>query len=189
MKEPMMINNIAKIILLVVLASGSSFMYFFSAKSNDNLEILEPTQVEYIVKDAKVFGTNAEGKFLYKIVAKKAQASNTNRQIYLDKVILEYNGDQTIDWIITSDKGQLLSNSNVLALTGNVTVQNISNENNMATIATDYLEINPNTYTIATNRDVLIQLDNNKIEAKGLTAQLKDNRLNFNSNINAIIQP
>ena len=63
MKEPMMINNIAKIILLVVLASGSSFMYFFSAKSNDNLEILEPTQVEYIVKDAKVFGTNAEGKF------------------------------------------------------------------------------------------------------------------------------
>ena len=59
----------------------------------------------------------------------------------------------------------------------------------MTTIATDYLEINPNTYTIATNRDVLIQLDNNKIEAKGLTAQLKDNRLNFNSNINAIIQP
>ena len=77
----------------------------------------------------------------------------------------------------------------MLALSGNVTVENLSNANNMTTISTDYLEINPNTYTIATNRDVLIELDNNKIEAKGLTAQLKENRLNFNSKINAIIQP
>ena len=71
MKEPMMINNIAKIILLVVLASGSSFMYFFSAKSNDNLEILEPTQVEYIVKDAKVFGTMQKVNFYIKLLQKK----------------------------------------------------------------------------------------------------------------------
>ena len=184
-----MTKNIAKIMLLVILASGSSFMYFFSAKSNDNLEILDPTRVEYIVKDAKVFGTNAEGKFLYKIVAKKAQASNTDKQIYLDQVFLEYNGDQDIDWRIKSDKGQLLPDSNVLALSGNVVVQNLSNENNMTTISTDYLEVNPNTYTIVTHRDVIIELDNNKIEAKGLTAQLKDNRLNFNSNINAKIQP
>jgi len=35
---------------------------------------------------------------------------------------------------------------------------------------------------------VLIELDNNKIEAKGLSAQLKENRLSFNSNINASIQ-
>ena len=94
-----------------------------------------------------------------------------------------------MDWRITSDKGQILSNSNVLALSGNVTVQSLFNENNMTTISTDYLEINPNTYTIATNRDVLIELDNNKIEARGLTAQLKNNRLNFISNINASIQP
>ena len=59
----------------------------------------------------------------------------------------------------------------------------------MTKITTDYLEINPNTYTIATNRNVVIELDNNKIEATGLTAQLKDNSLNFNSNINAKIQP
>ena len=184
-----MTKNIVKILLLLVLAAGSSFMYFFSSKPNDDPEKFNLTRVEYIVKDAKLYGTNAEGKFLYKIVAKKAQANNTDRQIYLDRVFLDYDGDQDIDWSITSDKGQLLSNSNVLALSGNVTVQSLSNENNMTTISTDYLEINPNTYTIATNRDVLIELDDNKIEAKGLTAQLKNNRLNFISNINASIQP
>ena len=184
-----MTKNIVKILLLLVLTAGSSFMYFFSSKSNDDPEKFNLTRVEYIVKDAKLYGTNTEGEFLYKIVAKKAQANNTDRQIYLDQVFLDYHGDQDIDWRITSEKGQLLSNSNVLALSGNVTVQSLSNENNMTTISTDYLEINPNTYTIATNRDVLIELDNNKIEAKGLTAQLKDNRLNFISNINASIQP
>ena len=185
----MMNKNIAKITLLVVIASGSSFMYFFSTKSNETLEKFNPTKIEYLVKDAKLYGTNIEGKFLYKIVAEKAQASNTDRQIYLDQVFLDYEGDQDIDWRISSDKGQLLSSTNVLALTGNVTLQSLSNENNITTISTDYLEINPNTYTIATNRDVFIELDNNKIEAKGLTAQLKENRLIFNSNINASIQP
>tara|TARA_B100000953_G_scaffold13940_1_gene12349 strand:- start:30 stop:584 length:555 start_codon:yes stop_codon:yes gene_type:complete len=184
-----MTKNIVKILFLLVLATGSSFMYFFSSKPNDGLEIFNLARVEYIVKDAKLYGTNTEGEFLYKIVAKKAQANNTDRQIYLDQVFLDYDGDQNVDWRITSDKGQLLSNSNVLALSGNVIVQSLSNENNMTTISTNYLEINPNTYTIATNRDVLIESYNNKIEAKGLTAQLKDNRLNFNSNINASIQP
>ena len=184
-----MTKNIVKILFLLVLAAGSSFMYFFSSKPNDDLEIFNLARVEYIVKDAKLYGTNIEGEFLYKIVAKKAQANNTDRQIYLDQVFLDYDGDQNVDWRITSDKGQLLSNSNVLALSGNVIVQSLSNENNMTTISTNYLEINPNTYTIATNRDVLIESYNNKIEAKGLTAQLKDNRLNFNSNINASIQP
>ena len=184
-----MTKNIAKMLLLLALAAGSSFMYFFSSKPNDDLEKFNLTRVEYIVKDAKLYGTNTEGEFLYTIVAKKAQANNADRQIYLDQVFLDYDGDQDIDWRITSEKGQLLSNSNVLALSGNVTVQSLSNENNMTTISTDYLEINPNTYTIATNRDVLIELDNNKIEAKGLTAQLKNNRLNFISNINASIQP
>ena len=184
-----MTKNIVKILFLLTLAAGSSFMYFFSSKPNDDLETFKLTRVEYIVKDAKLYGTNINGKFLYKIVAKKAQANNTDRQIYLDQVFLDYDGDQDVDWRITSDKGQLLSNSNVLALSGNVIVQSLSNENNMTTISTNYLEINPNTYTIATNRDVLIESYNNKIEAKGLTAQLKDNRLNFNSNINASIQP
>ena len=184
-----MTKNIVKILLLLVLTAGSSFMYFFSSKPNDDLEKFNLTRVEYIVKDAKLYGINTEGEFLYTIVAKKAQANNADRQIYLDQVFLDYDGDQDIDWRITSEKGQLLSNSNVLALSGNVTVQSLSNENNMTTISTDYLEINPNTYTIATNRDVLIELDDNKIEAKGLTAQLKNNRLNFISNINASIQP
>ena len=51
-----MTKNIAKIVLLVVLAAGSSFMYFFSTKSNDNLEQFSPTRVEYMIKNAKLYG-------------------------------------------------------------------------------------------------------------------------------------
>ena len=184
-----MTKNIAKILLLLALAAGSSFMYFFSTKSNDNLEQFSPTRVEYMIKNAKLYGTDTEGNFLYKIVAEKAQASNTDKQIYLDRVQIDYESNQNIDWRITADKGQLLSNSNVLALSGNVTVQSLSNENNMTTISTDYLEINPNTYTVATNRNVLAEYENYTLEAKGFTGLLKENKFNFHSNINASIHP
>lgn len=185
----MMTKNIAKVLLLVVLAAGTSFMYFFSSTSNDDLEKFNPTRVEYMVKDAKLYGTNTEGNFLYKIVAEKAEANNTDRQIYLDRVFLSYYDSQNISWSIASDKGKLLSNSNVLALSGNVTVQSLSSENDIETISTDYLEINPNTYTVATNRNVLAEYENYTLEAKGFTGLLKDNKFNFHSNINASIHP
>ncbi|SVA85715.1 uncharacterized protein METZ01_LOCUS138569, partial [marine metagenome] len=56
-----MTKNIVKILFLLVLAAGSSFMYFFSSKPNDDLEIFNLARVEYIVKDAKLYGTNTEG--------------------------------------------------------------------------------------------------------------------------------
>ena len=59
-----------------------------------------------------------------------------------------------------------------------------NSEDNKSKISTDYLEVNPNTFTVATNRKVVIEINNNIIEAKGLNAQLKDNKLNFSSNIN-----
>ena len=72
---------------------------------------------------------------------------------------------------------------NILSLSGNVMITNNS-EDNKSKISTDYLEVNPNTFTVATNRKVVIEINNNIIEAKGLNAQLKDNKLNFSSNIN-----
>ena len=43
--------------------------------------------------------------------------------------------------------------------------------------------INPNTMTIATNRDVFITINNNTIQTKGFNAQLRENKLNFSSNM------
>ena len=108
---------------------------------------------------------------------------NTSKEIEsLEQLEIKYIAEPTIDWVIKSDSGKIISKSNVLALSGNVLIENKSIDN-PSIISTNYLEINPNTLTIATNRDVFITINNNTIQAQGLNAQLRENKLNFSSNM------
>jgi LPS export ABC transporter protein LptC len=195
-----MTNYFTKLVILTLLAVGSSFIYFFNSYSDENLEIQEIISTDYTIKNAKLFGTDTEGRFLYKIIAKEAKINSTNKQIYLTGVYITYDTHQNIDWIITAEKGQVLSSSNVLALNGNVILENLTRESDEAMpflllpelnvsftnamlektkLTTEYLEVNPNTYTVTTNRNVFINKDDITIQAQGLTAHIKENELQW----------
>jgi len=191
---------VLKLVILTLLAVGSSFIYFFNSYSDENLEIQEIISTDYTIKNAKLFGTDMKGRFLYKIIAKEAKINSTNKQIYLTGVYITYDTQKNIDWIITAEKGQVLSSSNVLALNGNVILENLIKKSNEAMpylllpelnvaftnailektkLTTEYLEVNPSTYTITTNRNVLIKKDDITIQAQGLTAHIKENELKW----------
>ncbi len=195
-----MTNYFTKLVILALLAVGSSFIYFFNFYSDEDLEIQEIISTDYTIKNAKLFGTDKEGRFLYKIIAKEAKINSTNKQIYLTGVYITYDTHQNIDWIITAEKGQVLSSSNVLALNGNVILENLTRESDEAMpflllpelnvsftnailektkLTTEYLEVNPNTYTVTTNRNVFINKDDITIQAQGLTAHIKENELQW----------
>ena len=195
-----MTNYFTKLVILTLLAVGSSFIYFFNSYSDENLEIQEIISTDYTIKNAKLFGTDTEGRFLYKVIAKEAKINITNKQIYLTEVYIKYDTHQNIDWVITAEKGQVLSNSNVLALNGNVILENLTRKSDEAMpflllpelnvsftnamlektkLTTEYLEVNPNTYTVTTNRNVFINKDDITIQAQGLTAHIKENELQW----------
>ncbi len=195
-----MTNYFTKLVILTLLAVGSSFIYFFNSYSDENLEIQEIISTDYTIKNAKLFGTDTEGRFLYKIIAKEAKINSTNKQIYLTGVYITYDTQKNIDWIITAEKGQVLSSSNVLALNGNVILENLTRDSDEAMpflllpelnvsftnamlektkLTTEYLEVNPNTYTVTTNRNVFINKDDITVQAQGLTAHIKENELQW----------
>ena len=195
-----MTNFFSKLVILTLLAIGSSFIYFFNFYSNEDLETQDIISTDYTIKNAKLFGTNTEGKFLYKIIAKEAKVNSINQQIYLTGVYIKYDTHQNIDWVITAEKGQVLSSSNVLALNGNVILENLTRKGDEAMpflllpelnvsftnamlektkLTTEYLEVNPNTYTVTTNRNVFINKDDITIQAQGLTAHIKENELQW----------
>ena len=195
-----MTNYLTKLVILALLAIGSSFIYFFNFYSDEDLETQDIISTDYTIKNAKLFGTNTEGKFLYKIIAKEAKVNRTNQQIYLTGVNIKYDTHQNINWVITAEKGQVLSNSNVLVLSGKVILENLIKKSNEAMpylllpelnvaftnailektkLTTEYLEVNPSTYTITTNRNVLIKKDDITIQAQGLTAHIKENELKW----------
>ena len=96
----------------------------------------------------------------------------------MDQVDLLYYSDDLNSWKITSDKGEMYDGSNIIVLSGNVVIRNNSNLR-PSVIETEYLEINPNKMTIATNKQVKITLNNNTIEAFGINAILEENQIKF----------
>ena len=116
--------------------------------------------------------------YYFKVFSKNARSENAKDQIILDQVNLLYYSDDSNSWKISSDKGEIFDNSDILVLSGNVVIRNNSTSR-PSIIETEYLEINPNKMTIATNKQVKITLNNNTIEAFGINATLEENQIKF----------
>ena len=114
-----------KLILLLFLATGSYLAYL----STNQIEIetsLESSERIYSLKNAEFFGSDTQGELTYKIFSKKAKTESGDDQIILEHVNLEYYSDELNDWKISSEKGAMYDDANLLVLTGNVLIENQS---------------------------------------------------------------
>ncbi len=172
-----MFGFFSKLIFLLFLATGSLIAYL----STNQIEIetsIESNEKIYSIKNAEFFGSDQKGSLTYKVFSKKARSESGNDQILLEQVELLYYSDDLNGWKISSDKGEMNDNSNVLVLSGNVVIRNNSTLR-PSIIETEYVEINPNKMTISTNKQVKITLNNNTIEAFGFNATLDENQIKF----------
>ena len=176
-----------KLILLLFLATGSYLAYL----STNQLEIetsLESSEKIYSIKNAEFLGADQMGDLSYKVFSKKASTESGDDQIILEQVELKYYADELNDWKISSDKGEMYDDESLLILRGNVVIENNSTLR-PSIIETEYMEINPNKMTIATNKKVKITINNNTIESYGFNATLEENQIKFRtSNLPSSIQ-
>ena len=172
-----MFGLFSKLIFLLFLVAGS-FIAYLSTNQVGIEKSLESNERIYSVKNAEFFGSDQKGSLTYKVFSKNARSENANDQIILDQVDLLYYSDDLNSWKISSDKGEMYGNSDILVLSGNVVIRNNSNSR-PSIIETEYLEINPNKMTIATNKQVKITLNNNTIEAFGINAILDEDQIIF----------
>ena len=172
-----MFGFFSKLIFLLFLVAGS-FIAYLSTNQIGIEKSLESNQRIYSVKNAEFFGSDQKGSLTYKVFSKNARSENANDEIILDQVDLQYYSDDLNSWKISSDKGEIYDGSNIIVLSGNVVIRNNS-ALRPSIIETEYLEINPNKMTIATNKKVKITLNNNTIEAFGINATLDENQIKF----------
>ncbi len=172
-----MLGFFSKLIFLLFLVAGS-FIAFLSTNRIEIDTALQSNERIYSVKNAEFFGSDQKGLLAYKVFSKNARSENSNNEVILEQVSLLYYSNDLNSWEISSDKGAMYDNSNILVLSGNVVIRNNSTLR-PSIIETDYLEINPNKMTIATNKQVKISLNNNTIEAFGINAILEDNQIKF----------
>ena len=169
-----------KIIILLFLVAGSYLAYLSTNEIQVDTSI-ESSERIYSIKNAEFLGSDQMGGLSYKVFSKKASTESGDDQIILEQVELKYYANNLNDWRISSEKGEMYDDQNLLVLRGDVVIKNNSTLR-PSIIQTEYMEINPKKMTIATNKKVKITINNNKIEAFGINAVLEENKIKFRTN-------
>ena len=169
-----------KIIILLFLVAGSYLAYLSTNEIQVDTSI-ESSERIYSIKNAEFLGSDQMGGLSYKVFSKKASTESGDDQIILEQVELKYYANNLNDWRISSEKGEMYDDQNLLVLRGDVVIKNNSTLR-PSIIETEYMEINPKKMTIATNKKVKITINNNTIEAYGFNATLEENQIKFKTN-------
>jgi LPS export ABC transporter protein LptC len=182
-------RNITVTILLTAAALGSWYL----ARQNSGEETADPA-VEVIhrgfyLKSARILGTGPDGAFLYEIQAKHAEQQGED-QVLLTNVLIHYSPASDIPWIVDAESALISQGEQLVRLRGHVRV--VSSEGfsgDDTEIRTEYLELDPENFTAATDERVQIRIGARSLTATGMLASLKENRIELKSNVSGKFVP
>lgn len=175
---------------LLVLAAFGSWYLTRNDTGDAGLQVSrEPISRGYYLKSARIFGTDATGELIYEILADRAVQLEDETVSFSD-VRLRYAPGSQVPWSVDADEALIDPAKPGIVLTGHVrAVSSEGFQGNDTEIRTDYLELDPEAYTAATDRRVQIRIGARSLTATGMLASLKENQLELKSNISGKFLP
>lgn len=143
----------------------------------------------YYLDDAELVGTGDDGRVLYRVSTRRALESLDDGGVNLEDVRVSYAPQSDVPWDLTAEAGHIPPDGKILQLMGNVVAITREGARAPATIRTDSLELNPDTYVASTDDKVVIEYSGNEIFATGLRVFLKEDRVQLISNVNGKFLP
>ncbi len=172
------------LVLLTVCALGSGLLL---SRLGNNAAIPANSPrlgAGYYVDNAELTGTGDDGQLLYRARTKQATEHPEDGSVTLDEVIIDYATDSDVPWLLSATAGRIPAGGKILQLMGDVVAVARANEGEPATIRTDFLELDPETFVAFTNRKVAIDYSGSEVFAVGMRAFLKEDRLQLLSKVN-----
>jgi lipopolysaccharide export system protein LptC len=182
-------RDLIAILLLTAAAVGSWFFTRSLQGPDEADETRSAFEEGYYFRNARILGTGADGKLLYRIEAERAQQRD-GRRVAFENVRIVYTPAAAVPWTLTADTALITDDQESISLSGNVRAIRSDTASETATeVRTQYLELEPARYSAYTNRRVQIIMDAQEISATGMTASLQDNRLELMSNVSGKFSP
>lgn len=184
----------------LVAAALTTTWLVFRSPSTDVEESSSPRLgLGYYVKDAQLTGSGPEGRILYRVSAASAEQLLADGTITMRDVAVDYDAAAQVQWQLRADRGQIPPDRNIIELAGDVTARTtvgrattgIRGRSSAAPllIRTDYLELDPEAYIASTERMVAVERDRDTLRARGMRVYLKQDRLQFNSEVRGHFLP
>lgn len=168
-------------------------------------EVAPPVTVRiglgYYVKDARLTGTGPDGQILYRVTAVSAEQTLTDGTITMQDVAVDYEPAAQVPWKLKADRGQIPPDRNIIELAGHVVattevavVKSTAPPKGRTSTApllirTDYLELDPEAYIARTERMVAVERSRDTLLARGMRVYLKQDRLQFQSEVRGRFLP
>lgn len=185
--------------LLVAGALATSWLVFNSPSTEVEESSGPRLGLGYYVRDARLTGSGPDGRILYRVSAAAAEQLLADGTITMQDVAVDYEPAAQVPWKLRADRGHIPPDRNIIALAGDVTATTAASPATTGgggrssaaplLIRTDYLELDPEAYIARTERTVAVERDRDTLRARGMRVYLKQDRLQFNSEVHGRFLP
>ncbi|HUI62221.1 MAG TPA: LPS export ABC transporter periplasmic protein LptC [Steroidobacteraceae bacterium] len=185
-----MIFRIFATVLFIAIIVGSFWL------GGQQREPTSPTTVEnsgtdlgYSARNATLIETGPDGQPLYTLYADVIR-QRPGDGVNFDQVRLNFRDAQGQDWTARADSGQLMTETGKVDLLGDVHIDGVlPGSTQSADLATQMLTVDTREDIISTTEPVVLTSAGRILKSRGLTAALKDNHLQLESNVHGTFSP
>ncbi len=138
----------------------------------------------YVALDAQMLQTTEQGKPLYTFSAARIAQDPVSGDVSATTVTVHYVADPARPWVLSAHDGALPAGSDRIRLKGDVQVRGKPPGASVAAqINTQRLDFDTHTQDLTTPLPVTIRWNGQQLDARGLTANLKQDQLRLESEV------
>lgn len=144
----------------------------------------------YYLRDAAILGTDVDGSALFRIQAASAEEMPGERRLLLSDVAVAYQPAAEVPWALTAARGEAFLEESYLDFSGEVELIRIPRAATGPTvIRTESLRLEPESFDVHTAGPVSLFFGGSRLDAVGLSANLKAERLALESSVHGEFDP
>jgi lipopolysaccharide export system protein LptC len=148
----------------------------------------------YYLRNAELLGTDEEGTVVYRLRATLAQERPNEGRLVLQDVHFDYQPAEKVPWSISAARGEAPTGGDeedaYVELEGNVELTRAPDAPGPATrVETDHLRLEPARHVATAQGPVHISVGGQTLDAVGLKAFLKEDRLELESRVHGLFVP
>lgn len=179
---PARLRNLLLTIVLVATAVATWLLRPGEAPA-DQTSATEAADRGFYILDAVFNGLDESGEVIYQLAATRIEGSDNTEQMSFHDVAISYGEDHDMPWQITAQSARTQADGTLLSLTGVVIESAADSAGSITRIEADTLELETERQVARTTGPVRFAINGNRIDAVGLSADLRNEQIILESKV------
>jgi LPS export ABC transporter protein LptC len=185
--------NLSNVLGLGVLAAGAIASWYWSREevaSSPTVGGGPSGPSGYYLRGASISIMDEEGHLLYEISADAIEEQPAENRTVLSRVEVRYSPRADVPWELSADNGEIPSDEQYIELSGDVEITSTAEPGGETTIIrAPRIRFAPDDFLASTDSAVSVLLGEQRLDAVGMSADLKGDYLQLESSVHGQFNP